>query len=191
MKFVAVVVISALSGLAFARMPIPLLDNGKASSPEITSQSVKDVVTRVEDGDTIYVQGRAKGIRLASIDAPETSHGPKRPGQPFSQVSKNRVNELLGQSPRSVELQCFDIDRYGRSVCNVTVTATGINIGHQLVTEGLAWANTANGGRYLRDSRLVTLQASAKARRIGLWADENPTPPWDWRKSWTATAGAE
>jgi endonuclease YncB( thermonuclease family) len=29
---------------------------------------------------------------------------------------------------------------------------------------------------------LERLQIEAKTSKLGLWADANPTPPWDWRK---------
>ena len=36
--------------------------------------------------------------------------------------------------------------------------------------------------KYTDNKILYQLEAQAKNRRIGLWADENPIAPWDWRR---------
>jgi micrococcal nuclease len=35
--------------------------------------------------------------------------------------------------------------------------------------------------RYVKDRSLYPLQERARAQRLGLWADVNPMPPWEWR----------
>jgi endonuclease YncB( thermonuclease family) len=51
-------------------------------------------------------------------------------------------------------------------------------IGYQLVRNGLAWHYT----KYSKDKRLARAQARAKKAKRGLWKQENPVPPWEWRK---------
>ena len=36
--------------------------------------------------------------------------------------------------------------------------------------------------KYTDNKILYELEAQAKNRRIGLWVDENPVAPWDWRR---------
>ena len=36
--------------------------------------------------------------------------------------------------------------------------------------------------KYTDNKILYELEAQAKTRRIGLWADANPIAPWDWRR---------
>ena len=36
--------------------------------------------------------------------------------------------------------------------------------------------------KYADNKILYELEAQAKNRRIGLWVDENPVAPWDWRR---------
>ncbi|WP_222862884.1 thermonuclease family protein [Geothermobacter ehrlichii] len=71
-------------------------------------------VIKISDGDTIQVldSGRPVKIRLAEIDCPETSHGPKKPGQPFGQAAKKFVLDLVGG--RTVRVDVVTKDRYGR-----------------------------------------------------------------------------
>ena len=42
----------------------------------------------------------------------------------------------------------------------------------------MAWAYK----KYTDNEILYELEAQAKTRRIGLWADETPIAPWDWRR---------
>jgi len=72
----------------------------------------------VADGDTLTAQtsdGRRLKVRLARIDAPETGHGAKRPGQPFGEASTRSLRQLV--SSGKVSLDCPETDRYQRHVC--------------------------------------------------------------------------
>lgn len=141
-------------------------------------------VVYVDDGDTVVLLTAANEqvkIRLASIDAPESSHTNKergRVGQPFSENSKRYLEQFV--KGRAIDAQCHDVDRYSRHVC--TLIAQGVDANKEMVRAGWAWANTASGGRYLRDPELPQLQALAQAARRGLWAGAAPVPPWDWRR---------
>jgi endonuclease YncB( thermonuclease family) len=120
-------------------------------------------------------------IRLASIDAPETAHGPaggSRPGQPYGESAKRFLSALV--KGRDVAAVCYETDRYGRAVCDITVDGQSVNA--QLVRSGMAWANEAAGSRYLRDRGLIELQDGARRAKRGLWSEQQtPTPPWVWR----------
>ena len=48
-----------------------------------------------------------------------------------------------------------------------------------MIATGNAWHYAA----YSTDSSLAALQSQAQAQRLGLWAQPNPTPPWDYRKN--------
>jgi endonuclease YncB( thermonuclease family) len=60
-------------------------------------------------------------------------------------------------------------------VAVVFVGRTNVNL--ELVRRGLAWHYT----RYSSDRQLAAAERSARAARLGLWADAHPIPPWDWR----------
>jgi endonuclease YncB( thermonuclease family) len=36
--------------------------------------------------------------------------------------------------------------------------------------------------KYTDNKLLYKLEGESKKRRIGLWVDENPIAPWDWRR---------
>ncbi|MFK4705732.1 micrococcal nuclease [Roseateles asaccharophilus] len=142
-------------------------------------------VVYVDDGDTVIVLNGANEqvkVRLASIDAPESSHTNKetgRIGQPYSENSKKFLESMV--KGKIVATACPNADRYGRQVC--TITVDGINVNREMVRAGWAWAFTGSEGRYLLDKSLVQVQAEAQGKRIGIWAGAKPVPPWEWRKS--------
>jgi micrococcal nuclease len=50
-----------------------------------------------------------------------------------------------------------------------------------MVREGWAWAYR----EYLRGpyvSEFINAEREAREKRLGLWRDANPTPPWEYRK---------
>ncbi len=126
------------------------------------------VVTRVADGDTldVSIDGRAVTVRLDGIDAPEG-------GQRFSDEARRHLR-VVAFSQR-VTLVGRDTDRYGRLVARILVGP--VDASEEMVRAGLAWHFT----RYSKDERLARLEAAARAKRTGLWADPSPIPPWTWR----------
>ncbi|WP_250889931.1 thermonuclease family protein, partial [Klebsiella pneumoniae] len=67
-------------------------------------------------------------------------------------------------------------DRYGRVLGRV-VTANGTEANRQQVLKGAAWVYD----RYNTDNSLPALQREAQTQKRGLWADNQPVPPWEWR----------
>lgn len=132
----------------------------------------------IKDGDTVQVREFVHDIRLASIDSPELGHGRYKPGQAYAQVSRKALVDLL-RSGRRIEALCYERDKYQRMVCDLYADNQSVN--SALVASGMAWANQAAGGRYLRDKKLLALQAQARARGDGLWASKAPIEPWVWR----------
>lgn len=128
-------------------------------------------VVGVTDGDTISVlhDGRAEKIRLDGIDCPE-SH------QAFGAKAKHFTSDLaFGQI---VTVKVKEKDKYGRTVGEV-ILQDGRSVNRELVQSGLAWWYR----KYSTDQSLGELEAQAKADHRGLWADQDPTPPWDFRQN--------
>ena len=136
-------------------------------------------VVQVSDGDTInlLVDKTQHRIRLASIDAPETSHGSERPGQPFGEASRKNLADYV--AGKTLTLTCFEKDHYGRDVCDVPANGTTAN--RLQVQDGMAWANQQAKGKFLRDKTLVGIQSDAQKKKLGLWAEPGAVAPWEWR----------
>jgi len=138
------------------------------------------MVRQVYDGDTLLLVVRPQGqlkVRLYGIDAPETAK-PDRQGQAYSAVAKRvLMYKLLG---KAVTVEVRDQDRYGRTVGVVRLAGADINAA--MVAEGLAWAYRHHlEGDYA--SEYLRLEDRARRRRLGLWRQPDPQPPWEFRRS--------
>ncbi|MCG3769414.1 MAG: Endonuclease YncB [Nitrosomonadaceae bacterium] len=125
-------------------------------------------VVAVADEDTITVLKDLQQVkvRLTEIDAPEKK-------QAFGNRSKESLSDLcFGKTATLIEKSK---DRYGRTLARVTCDGTDANA--EQVRRGLAWAYT----KYLTDPQIKVLEEEARASRLGLWRDETPVPPWEWR----------
>ena len=144
--------------------------------PVHAADSLKGRVIGVSDGDTITVldaDNRQYKIPLAGIDAPE-SH------QAFGQKSKANLSALVFN--RQVVAQCTKTDKYRREICKVLVDDIDANL--EQVRAGMAWWYRHYAKEQSRQDQEAyeAAEFNAKIRRLGLWADKNPTPPWDWRR---------
>ena len=126
-------------------------------------------VVRVKDGDSIVIDsaGRRVDVRLADIDAPEFR-------QPRGEEARAALQRLV--AGKEVKLQLVGGDAYRRIVAHVFVEDVHVNA--EMVRRGLAWVRRA----YDPPAHLVRREDEARAARRGLWADAEPTSPWDWRK---------
>lgn len=128
-------------------------------------------VVGVHDGDTITCldeSNQQQKVRLAEIDAPEI-------GQEYGRASREALAEMVFGKP--VEVVEEGKDRYGRWVGHVS--SGGVDVNRQMVVTGNAWQYVD----YSRDPTLAAAQAQAQTQRLGLWAQPNPTPPWDFRNN--------
>jgi micrococcal nuclease len=139
-------------------------------------------IMQVKDGDTVVVSPVGGGefftCRLYGIDAPETPH-PRfgKAGQPYGEEATKELKRLiLGQD---VEVTTTGQKTYRREVCLIKKNGTDINL--EMVRRGAAWAYK----HYLRRpyaSEYIEAENEARAKRLGLWKEPNPTPPWEFRK---------
>ena len=133
-------------------------------------------VTRVFDGDTVVVHsaGTAHRVRLAEIDAPE-SH------QDGGKASRAALLGKVGGYQVRLEV-ISSIDHYGRLIGRLHRGDRDVN--RELVAEAHAWAAQRV---YLTDRSFLIDEEGARVEKLGLWADPNPVPPWEWRRGKTST----
>lgn len=137
-------------------------------------------VIGVYDGDTILVrpqgQSRWQQIRLYGIDAPE--YDPPSVQRMGYASFEEVYTTTLG---RDVTIKPVIRDFYGRIVAEVYL-ADGTMLQTHMLDQGLAWVYR----QYVYGARrydFLDREAAARAARKGLWVDQNPTPPWVWRKA--------
>ena len=136
-------------------------------TPDIPYGAVEHRVKRIVDGDTVYLKDGTK-VRLHGIDTPERD-------QPYGKQATRNLDKLIGRTVFVVER---DTDRYGRLV-GTLYTPEGVNVNLEMVCNGSAWWYS----RYAKNNRaMASCQGEAKEAGLGLWADDDPMPPWEWRR---------
>ena len=142
----------------------------------ITTRANAATVVSVGDGDTIRVSegSRRLTIRLACIDAPETS---QRPWGPRSTAFLKQLTPVGSE----VTLRVQTTDRYGRTVAEL-LNSRG-NVNQLMVEAGQAFAYR----QYLRQcdaQKYLQLEADAKRQGKSVWSDgpSGITRPWDYRR---------
>lgn len=88
----------------------------------------------VVDGDTFWLAGEK--VRIADINAPETSQAQCPIERQRGEAAKLRLLDLLNQGPFELLDGPHSRDRYGRRLA--VVLRGGKSLGSQLVAEGLA-----------------------------------------------------
>lgn len=143
--------------------------NDKQPVPH-TTDKVK--VVGVKDGDTIEVliDGKQETVRLFAIDCPEKA-------QAYGQAAKKFTSALCYGKYVSVEPQP-DRDQYNRILGTVYIDDT-IVLNESLLKAGMAW----HYKRYSNNETYSYLENTARAEHKGLWQDNAPIEPWNYRKA--------
>jgi endonuclease YncB( thermonuclease family) len=124
-------------------------------------------VVKVTDGDTINVLDHANTqyrIRLQGIDAPERK-------QAYGNASRKHLSSLV--AGKTVTVEWDKRDRYGRTVGFVIVDGQDANL--EQLKAGMAWFYRYYQKELSAEQRKLYARAEDEA-------DENPAPPWEWRR---------
>jgi len=147
----------------------------------LTTTSNADTLTGrvvgIADGDTLTLLDATNTqhkIRLSGIDSPEK-------GQPFGGHCRKSLSDLAYDRQAGVESN--KLDRWGRVIGKVLVNGQDVNL--EQVRRGCGWHYKKYQNEQILDDRLSynAAEESARASRVGLWNDNEPMPPWDWRKA--------
>ena len=140
----------------------------------LLAQTRTATVLSIGDGDTLRVRegSRTLNVRLACIDAPETSQAPHG-------ASARAQLQALAPVGSAVELRVKATDRYGRSVAELS--RGGRNLNQALVAAGAAFVywQYIQGCDRPSYSRLET---EARLKGLGVWSVKGGVlRPWDYR----------
>ncbi len=133
-------------------------------------------VVKVVDGDTLYILDanyKEHKIRLAGVDAPERK-------QAYGLASRKHLLSIVAGKQVTVEYQ--KRDRYGRIVGKIWVN--GIDACLEQVKAGFAWHYKKYQHEQSSEDQRLYADAENQARndRLGLWRENNPMPPWEYRR---------
>jgi len=140
------------------------------------SKVLSGKVVAVADGDTITVLDALRQqhrIRFQGIDAPES-------GQDFGAKAKQHLSDHVFGKEVTVEYE--KSDRYGRTLGKVLLGQQDVN--REMLRAGLAWHYKFYEREQTPQDRETYSfeEARARQRKIGLWSQPSPTPPWDFRR---------
>jgi len=135
---------------------------------EVPSDAIQFKLKRISDGDTVVTTEDTR-IRLWGVDTPERD-------QRYVSDATSALTAMLNN--QQLYLETKDLDRYGRTM-GVIYTADGNEVNLELVCDGHAWWYE----HYAKNaSDYKQCQADAQKNKRGLWAEEDPVAPWDWRR---------
>ncbi len=132
-------------------------------------------VVSVIDGNTVEViaeDNETYKILLHGIDCPELE-------QEYGDKARKLLERLALK--KNVQVKIQGKDRWGNRL-GVLVIDGKEDPRYELLKEGLAWTSERNP-----IEELEQLKESAREKSKGLWKDENPTPPWIFRRQQTMT----
>jgi len=140
------------------------------------ADSLTGKVVKITDGDTLYVLDanyKEHRIRLAGIDTPERK-------QAYGLASRKHLLSIVAGQQVRIEYQKWD--RYGRILGKVWVN--GVDACLEQVKAGLAWHYKKYQHEQSLEDRQLYADAESNARneRLGLWRENNPNPPWEYRR---------
>lgn len=139
----------------------------KSTNTNINLQ--EGLVTKVVDGDTIYVvvNGKALPVRLIGVDSPESKH-PTIDPECYGQEATDYLTSLILNKVVKLEADITDEDRYDRLLRHVWLG--DVNINNELVKNGYAYSV-----EYKPDIKYqIEYDASeevAKNNSLGVWSD--------------------
>ncbi|MCX8701331.1 thermonuclease family protein [Gilliamella sp. B2840] len=130
-------------------------------------------VIKVIDGDTVDILTIKKQkirVRLLDIDAPESN-------QAYGNKSKQYLASLI--AGKKVFVKSSKKDMYKRTLG--TIFLNKVNINTKMVESGYAWAYRYKG--MANNILMVNIEEKARQSKKGLWKDEKPIAPWDFRRN--------
>ena len=148
--------------------------------------TVIGIVTSTTDGSHITVNNNGTEIfvQLHCIDAPVITKIRRnepwlsKPGQPYAgRAFMSLSNKVLH---KQVRLDIMRMNHHHQAVAIVWVEDRNINL--EMVAEGWVWADRKCKKRPA-DAEYVVAEEQARSRKAGLWAQENPQSPWEFRKT--------
>jgi endonuclease YncB( thermonuclease family) len=140
----------------------------------LLAQTRTATVLSIGDGDTLRVRegSRTLNVRLACIDAPESSQAPHG-------ASARTQLQTLAPVGSAVELRVKATDRYGRSVAELS--RGGQDLNQALVASGAAFVYW----QYIQGCDRQTysrLETEARLKGLGVWSVKGGVlRPWDYR----------
>jgi endonuclease YncB( thermonuclease family) len=138
-------------------------------------------VSGIESGDSVTVttaDGRQHRVRLIGLDAPKS-------GQPYASESRAALERIIREARGRAGVIYQKKDRYDRILGLVFANDKNVNL--ELIRSGSArynrrYADDLRAADYKTPAEFDAAEKEARSQRLGLWAEDNPQAPREWRK---------
>jgi micrococcal nuclease len=137
-----------------------------------TQTTLTAKVVAIKDGDTVVVLDSLNNqttLRLSEVDTPEKS-------QAFGTKAKQFTSDQIYL--KTIKYVVTDTDRYGRSIAMIYYDVDNKYLSAEIIKAGMGW----HYKRYSTSKELALFEVNARKYKIGLWIDNNPIAPWEFRK---------
>lgn len=132
-------------------------------------------VVEVQSGNTLVVSNinRLLRIRLKAVVPPEA-------GQPFSEIAREHLKALVLDKTVVV-----DYTHLADGYVEARVILSGVDIGSQMLRDGVAWFDHAIDYELNEIDRdlYAKCEQAARSEKRGLWGDQSPVAPWEFRQA--------
>jgi micrococcal nuclease len=148
--------------------------------------TIDGMVISVADGNhlTVSNNGTEINVHLYGIEAPvitkirRSEPWMSKPGQRFAGRSFMALaKKVLHKHAR---LEIINFNDHDQAVAIIFIEKRNINL--EMVAEGWAWVSPKS--RKLPDgAEYIFAEEQARLKKLGLWLQDNPQPPWEFRKT--------
>lgn len=139
---------------------------------QLPSKTVIGNVIAVTSGDSfsITVDGTDFRVRVSEVDSPDIK-------QAFYRQASDFTKDLI--FGKKVHVNYESVDWTNKEIVGEVILPDGRSLASELIGAGMAW--------YYRvkptvNEVLAKLEYAAWSRKIGLWVDPSPVPPWEFRR---------
>lgn len=149
-----------------------------------SASTLQGKVVDVPDGERITVisANQPITIKLIGIAAPEKN-------QPFADVATQHLSQLV--TGKFVVVQARRLEPDGTLLGQVMLN--DVDLGAQMVRDGVAWYNKLEAGDLSEQDRAAYLRCeqAARSEARGIWQDAAPIEPWEFRRQQNARRSIE
>jgi endonuclease YncB( thermonuclease family) len=148
-----------------------LITSANALATDLSGQ-----VVEVIDGNTISLKSLNHTIKVRLLAV-----APPAPSQPYADVARQHLADLILR--KYVVLRYTGIGERGDLVGRVLLERADINA--QMIRDGVAWYYQPEATDLSAADRELypACEKAARSERRGLWQDQSPMPPWEFRSA--------
>lgn len=139
----------------------------------VAGDEISGKVKSVVDGNTLEIEdenNEIQVVQLTGIDCPELN-------QEYGADAKSFLEKLVLK--KKITFSVTGKDRWGKQLAIVLINGR-VDVRMEILKEGLAWTAERNP-----QQELEVVKEVAKEEAKGLWKQNNPTPPWVFRRQQT------